>query len=163
MICPRCGAEYRDKFVECADCHVPLVSRFSTEPPKLPRWLSAPPPEPAQPLDLVTVFRTGDPTKLMVAESILRSAQMEFISTGNNAPNVFGIGGISLMTGPVLIQVRREDARDAAAMLEHLARDEFDDEVGLEWVDDDADEGEGDEGEGDEDAAPGADEGDDDW
>ena len=25
MVCPKCGAEYRDGFYLCADCHVPLV------------------------------------------------------------------------------------------------------------------------------------------
>ena len=28
--CPRCGAEYRDQFTECADCGVPLTR----EPPR---------------------------------------------------------------------------------------------------------------------------------
>ncbi|SRR6266550_2315655 len=30
-LCPRCGAEYREGFSICSDCHVPLVSRLDTE------------------------------------------------------------------------------------------------------------------------------------
>jgi hypothetical protein len=31
MICPQCKSEYREGFVQCADCGVPLVSRLEDE------------------------------------------------------------------------------------------------------------------------------------
>ena len=32
MFCPQCHAEYREGFVECADCHIPLVDRLPDAP-----------------------------------------------------------------------------------------------------------------------------------
>ena len=28
MFCPQCRVEYREGFVECSDCHIPLVDRL---------------------------------------------------------------------------------------------------------------------------------------
>ena len=34
MICPECLTKYREGFVECADCHVPLTDRLSEPQPE---------------------------------------------------------------------------------------------------------------------------------
>jgi len=31
MLCPQCGAEYREGFTTCADCNVPLIERPAEE------------------------------------------------------------------------------------------------------------------------------------
>lgn len=135
MICPKCGEEYREGCVECSDCHVPLMTRFPMSDAH-PRGPAGIPPEFAPPLELVTVFRSGDMSKIMIAESILRSAEIEYLPRGKDVQSLFGvgsIGGMNIAMGPVQLQVRREDARDAEEMLAHLAHNEFDEEVGLEW------------------------------
>lgn len=172
MICPKCGAEYRDGFVSCKDCGVPLEpsrlnQRQATAPPEAsatpPRSAYAGiPPEFAPPLELVTVFRSGSAPQVMVAESLLRSAGIEYMSRGGDVQSLFGIGGIggiNLVTGPVLIQVRREDARDAEELLEHLASGEFDEDVGFDWEDDEVEADDG----GSPDEEPGAEWQDDIW
>lgn len=91
-----------------------------------------------RPLDLVTVFRSGDLMKVMIAESILRSAEMDFLTRGKDVQSLFGIGsigGMNIVTGPMEIQVRGEDVRDAEEMLEHLKNDAPDSDVGLAWED----------------------------
>lgn len=40
LYCPRCGSEYRDGFVSCADCHVNLSAKLPPEPkPVLDGWI----------------------------------------------------------------------------------------------------------------------------
>lgn len=138
MICPKCGAEYREGFVECADCCVPLEETHPKSDAAVPPPGSNAPPQYAPPVELVTVFRSGSEPALLVAESLLRSAGIDFLSRGHSVQELFGVGrvgGPNLVSGPVEIQVRAEDARDAAELLEHLATGEFDQEVGLEWED----------------------------
>jgi putative signal transducing protein len=31
MFCPQCRAEYREGFVECSDCHLPLVAQLPAD------------------------------------------------------------------------------------------------------------------------------------
>ena len=68
MFCPECGAEFREGFVECADCGVALTSA---------------PPEREMPDDEPTVgiFRTADATLLPVVKSVLASAGIPFSQT----------------------------------------------------------------------------------
>ena len=50
MYCPKCRSEYREGFVRCADCDLPLV------------------------------FEADDPSLIPVADSLLRSAGIEFLT-----------------------------------------------------------------------------------
>lgn len=58
MFCPACGVEYREGFVRCADCGVPLVD-------KKPKPVEDPD------LDLVTVLETRDRVLVSAAKSLL--------------------------------------------------------------------------------------------
>ena len=136
MICPHCGTGYRDGFVVCADCGAPLVVPHpggSTADPPLSNEVgsphgSTPPRSPLGEVELVTVFRSNNRVAMEIAESILRSAELEFMTRGKDIQGLFGWGafpaGNSLAMGPMEIQVRREDSRDALEMLEHLYGDE---------------------------------------
>lgn len=146
MICPRCGSEYREGIRECADCKVPLVDPRGSAAPD--RRLLGNPIGGNPDVELVTVFRSGDATQLMVAESILRSAEVQYVTRGAGVQELFGLGrfpaGMSMVVGPVELLVRSEDARDAEALLEDLISGDHSDEE-LEWSDDDLAEGEGEE------------------
>ena len=66
MFCPQCGAEYRGGFVECSDCHVPLVYR-------LPESVTVED-------DLDVLIRTGlaDPIAIALVKSLLEEAGIPF-------------------------------------------------------------------------------------
>ncbi|MDZ4179644.1 MAG: hypothetical protein U1E29_10490 [Coriobacteriia bacterium] len=81
--------------------------------------------------ELVVVFKSNDVMVISIAESILRSAQIEFMTRGRDIQGLFGWGGFptgtSLAMGPMEILCRRDDSGDAVRMLENLASgsDEF--------------------------------------
>jgi hypothetical protein len=145
VYCPQCGAEYRPGFVQCSDCLVPLVDRLPEDaappspPAPAPASPSAPAPAPTPPsapaaaptpdalhrhLELVTVFKTGDPGLIALVKSILQSADIPFTTRGEGIQDLTGLGrlgsGYNLAFGPVEIQVNRDDAEDARALLEDL-------------------------------------------
>ena len=145
MFCPRCGAEYRPGFTECADCHVPLVDRLPGEgAPVEVRGNGSPEArrvggrdsarrEPRPDVELVRVFATGDPGLVALAKSFLQSASIEFMVRGEGIQSLFGIGSLSLVnpiTGPVEFLVAAEDAEDARRLLEDLAAKDAHDENG---------------------------------
>jgi hypothetical protein len=134
VYCPQCGAEYRLGFVQCSDCLVPLVDRPREDPESedAPREDSPPAPPASIPppdalrrhLELVTVFKTGDPGLIALVKSILRSAEIPFTTKGEGIQDLTGLGrlgsGYNLAFGPVELQVNSADADDAKALLEDL-------------------------------------------
>ena len=70
----------------------------------------------------MTVFASGDPTRLAVAKLVLRAEGIPFIVTGEGVQDLVGFGrlfgNLNLVTGPVRIQVREEDAALALEALE---------------------------------------------
>lgn len=119
MFCPKCGAEYRPDATECVDCSVPLVQQK-------PVVISPPAGDPM--VELVTVFESGNPALIALARSLLDSAEIEFVTSGDALQDLFGWGrfpgGMNLLAGPVVFQVRAEDAEEATALLRDLQRDE---------------------------------------
>lgn len=79
---------------------------------------------PRQPVELVTVFKSADAAAIAIAESILRSAEVDFLVLGGdpgapwNSP-----AGIPTFGRRIEIQVRREDEADAREMLADLVRE----------------------------------------
>jgi len=77
--------------------------------------------------DLVTVFETGDPSLVALAKSLLDSAGIEFAAKGDAIQDLFGVGrfpgGTNLVTGPVVFQVRPDDAKKAKSLLRDLRHD----------------------------------------
>ena len=71
MYCPQCRAEYREGFVECSDCRVPLVDRL---------------PE-ANGQDLDVLIQTGltNPIAVGLAESLLQEAGIPVFTMDQNA------------------------------------------------------------------------------
>ncbi|MDO8848288.1 MAG: hypothetical protein Q7W51_07895 [Coriobacteriia bacterium] len=76
---------------------------------------------PPLPTELVTVFRASDPSTIMIAESILRSAQVDFLTLGGDAEHPWSSpAGIPVFGRQIEFQVRREDSQDAVSLLADL-------------------------------------------
>ena len=109
MFCPKCRAEYRPGFTECADCGVPLV------------WELPPLPEPEEAdLELVTILEAHDPGLLAVVKSLLDGAGIPFLVKGERLQNLFIPGGPGGIVGPAEVQVSPKDAEAARELLETL-------------------------------------------
>lgn len=102
MFCPKCGAEYKEEFKECADCQVRLVKELPPERKPEPDYLYR---------DLVTVFATWSAPALAVAKSILQTAKIEYFVKGE----MFPYKGV-----PVELQVGKDDEEEARKLLEAL-------------------------------------------
>jgi Putative prokaryotic signal transducing protein len=66
----------------------------------------------------VTVFKSGDPGVLAVAQSLLEGADIEFFVAGAAMASLFP-GGVNRFGTPE-IRVAAEDAEDAQALLKDL-------------------------------------------
>ncbi|HEX4962885.1 MAG TPA: DUF2007 domain-containing protein [Thermoanaerobaculia bacterium] len=121
MFCPECQGEYREGFVKCADCGVPLVEKL---------------PEPEQEKDefpdatLVTLLQTADPNELAFAEAVLTDAEIPFVKKGEGVQDLFALGRVGLgfnpLTGPIVLMVSEEHAEEAARLLEESEQAELD-------------------------------------
>jgi hypothetical protein len=72
----------------------------------------------------VTVFESGDPAAIAVAQSLLEEAEIEFFARGEGIQDLFGAGrlcGFNPVVGPVQLQVAAEDADEAHAALKELS------------------------------------------
>jgi hypothetical protein len=124
MFCPECGGEYREGFVECADCGVPLVERLP-EPEEIPDE------------KLVALLRTGDPNELAFAEAVLTEADIPFVKKGEGVQDLFALGRVGLgfnpITGPIVLLVSEEHAAEGARLIEESEQAELE---GLEELED---------------------------
>lgn len=110
MFCPKCKIEYESWMKECADCLVPLVAALPQD-------------HDFAPLELVTVFATGNPALLAIAKSLLQEAGIRYFAKGEGLQHLFGagsIGGFNPALGPVEIQVDIEDEHEARELLQDL-------------------------------------------
>jgi hypothetical protein len=114
MICPNCGAEYQPGFARCSDCLVDLV-----EPGELQEATAEPAERgPAALTDPVLVFRSTQRGSLPLAESLLRSAGIPFVASGEHMQQLTGLD----VFGPAQIFVSADDADDARAVLSDVDR-----------------------------------------
>ena len=104
MYCPKCRAEYREGFAECADCQVALVAKLPPEPS--PEYV-----------DLVTVLETTDPAAFAVAESLLQSAGIDYVVQNEGTENVFP------QFGAMQLQVKTSSATEALSLLEGVDKE----------------------------------------
>ena len=114
MFCPHCLTEYREGFLECADCRVPLVPGKPPDPSSLHQ------------LEPVTVLETHDTFALSLAKASLEEAGIEYLVRSVDLQNVrMPQDGTSLGLSPMcgcysLIQVARDCEEEARELLEPL-------------------------------------------
>ena len=108
LFCPKCGVEYREGFLECSDCQLPLVAELPPQPK----------PKPQPELELVTVLATGNPALIAVAKSLLEDSGLEYLTQNEGFHDLFPVHRFRIH-----IQVRREDKEEAAALLADLAKE----------------------------------------
>jgi hypothetical protein len=103
MFCPKCGAEYREGFTECADCMVPLV------------WEK--PPEPESKVEYVEyeeVLRTFNPADIAVIRSILDAEDITYFIRGEH----FLL--IRPLADPAALMVKKDEVETARDVLKDL-------------------------------------------
>jgi len=74
--------------------------------------------------DLITIFESGNQGIIAFVKSILDSAEIPYLVKGENIQNLFGLGvigtGFNPISGPVQIQVNREDESAARELLAEI-------------------------------------------
>jgi hypothetical protein len=74
--------------------------------------------------DLVTVFQTSDPVKLVIVKAALDAEGIRFVAQGEGVQDWIGMGrfpaGYNAVTGPVRIHVAAEKAEQAREALEGI-------------------------------------------
>ena len=100
MICPKCGAEYREGFTHCNDCDLDLIEPVPADPP----------------VDLVSVYATGNPAIIPIVDSVLRDAGIEFMTTGSAVQALQGAIGSPYVV-PVEFWVREDQEAAAREIL----------------------------------------------
>ncbi len=115
MFCPQCRAEYREGFVECPDCLVPLVDEL----PEPSSDLTAPEIEQASAGGLDVLIRTGcrNPIAIGLAKSLLKEARIPFFAMDQNASARQESGNI---LGWWTIRVPREREAEAREILQSV-------------------------------------------
>lgn len=116
MYCPQCRAEFRDDagLTRCTECGTELL------PGELPAE-AAGPVEDETVLDLVTVLEDADPGILGIAYSLLDQAGIPYAAPADGLQDFLGVGRLgthyNVITGPIHVQVRREDEAAARELL----------------------------------------------
>jgi hypothetical protein len=103
MYCPQCGREFREGLAECPGCHVPLQAGTQA--------------------DLVTVLECGNSVQLGLAEGTLEEAGIPYLLNGQRFGPTSKTRAFMAFTGdvPFRLQVARDRATEAHALLAHLA------------------------------------------
>ncbi len=103
MFCPKCGAEYREGFTECADCMVPLVYEEPPETRKVVEYV-----------EYEEVLRTFNPADIALIKSILDSTDITYFVRGEH----FLL--IRPLADPAVLLVKTDEVEAAREMLKDL-------------------------------------------
>jgi len=103
MYCPKCRSEYREGFIECADCLAPLIVNL--------------PPEESEPvleyIDIEEIMTSSDSGEITMARSILDDHQISCLVQGENYSTCCGCM-------PARIYVPKDQADEAKDLLENF-------------------------------------------
>lgn len=113
MYCPKCRGEFQERVKRCPDCDVELVAELPPPATDELEWQ-----------DTVVVFETNDPAAMIVAKSLLESEEIPFVSVGDRAQDLIGVGrlfaGSNPLVGPMRIEVPREHEDAARRILQPM-------------------------------------------
>ncbi len=116
MFCPKCKDEFIQGILTCPDCKVSLCNQLPGE--------SIETYEPEY-VELLTVLETADIGIIMVAKSLLEEAGIRYLAKGEGLQHLFG-AGFNTLTGPVQIQVCKDDSATAIELLKDLELTDLD-------------------------------------
>jgi hypothetical protein len=111
MFCPNCRFEYGSGSTVCPDCNVRLVKELPDETD-------------AEFIEQVTVYTSTTNAELVIAQSLLEGAGIEYFVKGSGIAGLFGGGqiGYNPVTGPIEIQVNPDDEEEAREVLSEMDR-----------------------------------------
>jgi hypothetical protein len=92
-----------------------------------------PGPEPTPDVELVTVFTTGDPSLIALAQSLLDAAEIDYLLREDHPTGLFGVGrrpGFPAANGTSEFWVRADDAERVKDLLEDLIAEQASDPSG---------------------------------
>jgi len=101
MFCPKCGAEYIEGIVECADCRVPL----KLEPP---RHVDR------KPKEFTEILRTFNQGDIALIKSILDNERIEYIFYGEY------FNQVGPLIQPATLIVRKDQAERVRELLKGM-------------------------------------------
>jgi hypothetical protein len=101
MFCPKCRAEYRVWFTECADCKIPLVPVLPPEPK----------PEYVEYGEVLSTFNIGD---IAIIKSILDKEELTYYFKGDQ------LHAVRPMVEPARLIVRKDQVQKAIELLKDL-------------------------------------------
>jgi hypothetical protein len=104
MYCPKCGADFVEGVTVCSDCGIELTPEPPTEPE-------------ATYVEWVTVFGDRQESRVRLAESIVRGADIDCVVEGDETQ----LAGVA---DPVRLCVRPEDVDRATELLKELLEGE---------------------------------------
>jgi hypothetical protein len=101
MFCPKCRAEYRPGFTECADCKIPLVPVLPPEPK----------PEYVEYTEVLSTFNIGD---IAIIKTILDKEKLTYYFKGDQ------LQIMRPMAEPSRLMVRKDQVQKAIEILKDL-------------------------------------------
>jgi len=108
MYCPQCGAEYREGFTECSDCHGALAAGSPPEPPN----------DFDPGLKLVELLKTEDAVQLAMIKGLLEDAGIPFFLRGGITTLVNDVD--PFLQKHIRVQVPADREAEARELLELL-------------------------------------------
>ena len=101
MFCPKCKAEYREGFTECADCGVVLVKEL-------------PPEDELEYLEYEEVLATYNAVDIAMVTSLMEKEDLTYYFKGEH------FHGLRPLAEPVRLMVLKDQAQRARELLEDL-------------------------------------------
>ncbi len=120
MICPDCGAEYREGITICADCSIPLITKSAYDQRVKMKEVEEAKQESAARIDLVPIHSVQGMMESDLIQAMLEASGIRNItrSTATASVHPFTMDGL----GEITIVVSEEDAEEARRVIQEYTR-----------------------------------------